>query len=217
MMTLLLAVALQPPVAPPQEQDRFARWEKDIAAIEKRLAASPPQPGAIFFAGSSSVVRWDLKKSFPDLNAVNVGFGGSVIRDSTHFVPRIIAPHKPAAIVFYAGDNDLNGTRKPEEVADDFKAFVAAVHKDVPKCRILFLSVKPSTARWKRFDEQTKANALIRTICGRDEKLLYVDLVSPMLGSDGMPKPELFVKDGLHLSQAGYDLWNPVVRKALGK
>src|SRR5262249_31352741 len=153
----------QPPeVAPPRPVDPFAKWEKDISGIEKRLTANPPKPGAVFFVGSSSIVKWDLKKSFPDAGYVNVGFGGSVIADSTHFAPRILTPHKPGTIVFYAGDNDLGRGSKAEQVLEDFQAFVAVVRKDNPSCRVLFVAVKPSLARWKLFPVQQKANALVR-------------------------------------------------------
>ena len=84
---------------------------------------------ATFFAGSSTIVRWDLNKYFPDAGYVNVGFGGSTIPDSTHFAGRIITPFKPGTIVFYAGDNDVSAGRKPEEVAEDFKDFVTAAQK----------------------------------------------------------------------------------------
>jgi hypothetical protein len=47
----------------------FSRWEKDIAAFEKRDADAPPPRDAVLFAGSSSIRLWDLKKSFPDLDA----------------------------------------------------------------------------------------------------------------------------------------------------
>jgi hypothetical protein len=105
-----LVIAQPPEVAPPpRPAPPFAKWEKNILAIEKRLAADPPKPGGVFFVGSSSIVRWDLKVNFPDAGYVNVGFGGSVIADSTHFAPRIITPFKPSAIVFYAGDNDIGG------------------------------------------------------------------------------------------------------------
>jgi lysophospholipase L1-like esterase len=216
MLTLLFVAATQPPVAPPPRvADPFAKWEKNILAIEKRLKDNPPKPGGVFFAGSSSIVQWDLKKWFPDANYVNVGFGGSVINDSTHFAPRILAPHKPGAIVFYAGDNDIAQNRKPEQVLDDFRAFVAAVRKDNPSCRVLFVAVKPSIARWKRFDAQKQANALVREFCEKGERLAYVDVVPVMLGPDGMPRAELFVKDGLHLSPKGYELWTAAVTKAL--
>ena len=220
MRVLLLAVsvvALPAAQEPKKDADKFARWEKDVTAIEKRMADKPPKPGCVVFAGSSTIRLWNLDKSFPDAGFVNVGFGGSQIPDSTHFAGRLITPHKPRAVVFYAGDNDIAAGRTPEQVAADFKAFCAKVHESVPKCRVLFLAVKPSVARWKRFDEQKKANALVRELCASDSRLTYVDTVPLMLGSDGTPDASLFVKDGLHLSPAGYEKWTGAVRKALGE
>jgi lysophospholipase L1-like esterase len=217
MLSLVVTVLVaQPEIAPPPRPvDPFARWEKNIVAIEKRLSANPPKEGSVFFAGSSSIVQWDLKKSFPEAGYINVGFGGSVIADSTHFAPRILTPHKPGTIVFYAGDNDIARGNKPEQVLEDFKAFVAVVRKDNPSCRVLFVAVKPSLARWKLFEVQKKANALVKDFCAKGEQLVYVDIVPLMLGSDRMPIPDLFVKDGLHLSPKGYELWNAEVKKAL--
>jgi lysophospholipase L1-like esterase len=207
---LVMIVTVQPPAADP-----FAKWEKNIAAIEKRLAAHPPKPGGVFFVGSSSIVRWDLKKSFPGHDYVNVGFGGSTIPDSTHFASRIITPYKPATIVFYAGDNDIAQKRKPEQVRDDFRAFVATARKANPSCRIFFIPIKPSVARWKQFETQSKANELVRESCHDSKRVQYVDIVPLMLDADGKPDPNLFVKDGLHLSAKGYELWTAAVNKAL--
>ena len=220
MLASLLLVVAAPPVEvapPPRPSDPFAKWEKNIAALEKKLAANPPKPGAVFFAGSSSIVGWDLKKSFPNEAYINVGFGGSVVADSTHFAHRILTPHKPGAVVFYAGDNDIGGGRKAEQVAADFKAFVTAVRKDNPTCRVLFVAVKPSLARWKKFDEQKKANALVRSYCEAETGLTFVDVVPLMLGADGLPIPELYQKDGLHMTPKGYELWSAAVSKALTK
>jgi lysophospholipase L1-like esterase len=213
---LLIATTQAPEIAPaPRAVSPFAKWEQNILAIEKRLKDNPPKTGGVFFVGSSSIVKWDLKKSFPDADYVNVGFGGSVIADCTHFVPRILAPYKPATVVFYAGDNDIGAGRKPEQVEQDFRAFVGAVRKDNPSCKVLFIAVKPSIARWKKFDEQKKTNALVRELCEKGSGLVFVDVVPLMLGSDGRPNPELFVKDGLHMSPKGYELWTAAVSKAL--
>jgi lysophospholipase L1-like esterase len=210
LLPLVLLIVLLPPPADP-----FAKWEKSIAAIEKRLQENPPKPGGVFFAGSSSIVKWDLKKSFPHKDYVNVGFGGSTIPDSTHFAPRILTPFKPGTIIFYAGDNDIAQNHKPEQVRDDFRAFVAAVRKDNPSCRVLFIAVKPSVARWKQFPVQSKANELVRDVCAKGQRLVFVDVVPLMLNADGMPSADLFVKDGLHLSAKGYELWTAAVNKAL--
>ena len=47
---LLGLAALLPLIQPPV--DRPARWEKEIAAIEKRLTDQPPPKGGVAFVGS---------------------------------------------------------------------------------------------------------------------------------------------------------------------
>ncbi len=193
----------------------FDRWESEIKAIEKRLADKPPPENPILFVGSSTVRRWDLAKSFPDLGAVNVGFGGSQTADATHFAPRIVLKYKPRLIVFYSGDNDLAGGKTPETVAADFKDFVAVVHKELPKTKIVLVSVKPCPLRWKLFDTQKKTNELLEAFCKTDDTLKFVDVVKPMLGEDGKPRGGLFVEDGLHLSDEGYKVWAGLLKPSL--
>jgi lysophospholipase L1-like esterase len=196
-----------------QQPDSFAKWEKEIAGIEKRLTDAPPKKGGTLFAGSSSIRLWKLQEPVP--GAINVGFGGSVIRDSTHFAGRIILPHEPARIFFYAGDNDVAAKHTPEQVRDDFQAFVKLIRAKLPKTRILYLAIKPSLKRWEQYETQKSANAMVKEVCEKDERLTYLDTVTIMLGKDGKPMPELFVKDGLHMSEKGYALWNDLVKKHL--
>jgi lysophospholipase L1-like esterase len=194
---------------------RFALWEREVRAIEESDRRQPPPQGGIVFVGSSSIRLWDVKKSFPELPVVNHGFGGSQIADSTHFAARLVTPLKPRLVVFYAGDNDLFFGQKPERLRDDFRAFAQAVHKDLPKTKIIFLAIKPSPSRWNLIDAQRRANEMIAAVCRADERLLYLDVATPMLGADGKPRPELFVKDGLHLSEAGYRLWAELLKPHL--
>jgi lysophospholipase L1-like esterase len=210
-MTALFLVALfgQPPADP------FAHWESEVATIEKRFKETPPKKGGVVFAGSSTIRLWDLYKSFPEWNPANCGFGGSQIADSTHFASRLVIPLEPRAVVFYAGDNDVNAKRTPEQVRDDFRAFVKEVHGRLPKCTIHFLSIKPSVARRAQFETQTKANALVKADVEKGDKLDYIDLVALLLGPDGKPKSELFAPDGLHLNEKGYELCTAAVRRVV--
>jgi lysophospholipase L1-like esterase len=193
----------------------FSRWEKDIAAFQRQDADALPPRDAVLFAGSSSIRLWDLKKSFPDLDVINRGFGGSQIADSTHFAPRIILKARPRLIVFYAGDNDIAAGRTPEQASADFQDFAALAHKELPKTRIVFLSIKPSPARWGMVDKQRAANKLIEAYCKGNDYLTYLDVGTPMLGDDGKPREELFVKDGLHLNEKGYALWASLLKPCL--
>jgi len=193
----------------------FGRWEKEIAAFETKDATAPPPKDAILFAGSSSIRLWNVKKSFPDLAVINRGFGGSEIADSTHFAPRIIIKAQPRVIVFYAGDNDTANGKTAEQVSEDFKDFADLIHEELPKTKIVFISIKPSPARWKMVDEQRKANGLVEAYCKKNDYLAYLDTATPMLGEDGKPRQELFGKDGLHMNDKGYELWASLLKAYL--
>jgi lysophospholipase L1-like esterase len=211
MVLLLLALLADEPKKSP-----FDKWEKAIAAMEKRDKEKPPADGAVFFCGSSSIVKWNLEKSFPGRKVVKRGFGGSKIADTTHFASRILFPYKPSAIVFYAGDNDIGGGAKPEKVLADFNAFVLAVRKKMPAVPIYFIAIKPSIKRWALWEKMKKANELVREECNNLKLVNYIDIATPMLDKGGKPPAkELFVKDGLHLSEAGYKMWSKIVEGRL--
>ena len=133
-----------------------------MAAFEEQ-DRKDPAIGGVVFVGSSSIRLWDLKKSFPDVPALNRGFGGSVIPDSVDHVDLLVIRHKPRIVVFYAGDNDIAAGRTPQQVFDDYKAFVSKVHAAVPAARIAFIGIKPSIQRWALVDKVRAANALVRT------------------------------------------------------
>jgi hypothetical protein len=136
-----------------QPQPNTLRYEKEIKAFEKADQANPPSKNAILFIGSSSIRRWkSLAKDFPGRCVINRGFGGSQISDLIYYSDRIVIPYQPRLIVFYAGVNDVHDGKKPEQVLEDFKAFVAKIHQALPQARIDFISIGPSPARWKDVD-----------------------------------------------------------------
>jgi lysophospholipase L1-like esterase len=149
------------------------------------------------------------------MDVINRGFGGSQIADSTHFSPRLIFKAEPRVIVFYAGDNDIAGGKKPEQLANDFRDFATEIHKELPKTKIIFISIKPSLARWQQADTQKQANELVEAYCKKNDYLTYLDVVKPMLGDDGKPRKELFVQDGLHMSEKGYEIWSGLLKPLL--
>lgn len=202
--------ALSPtqPAAPAAAADR---WAKEIAAFVAQDAATPFAPGGIVFVGSSSIRMWDVAAAFPGRPVLNRGFGGTQIDDSVRHVDRLVIRHRPATVVFYAGDNDLSAGRTPQQVQADFRTFVSRVHAALPAARIAFVAIKPSLARWALIAQVREANALVRADCDRDDRLGFVDVDGPMIGWDGKPRADLFIKDGLHLSPKGYALWNVLV------
>lgn len=200
------AVPLQTPASTQAD-----KWAKEMAAFEEQDRNNPAM-GGVVFVGSSSIRLWDLKKYFPDVPARNRGFGGSVIPDSVAHADLLVIRHKPRIVVFYAGDNDIGAGRTPQQVFDDYKAFVVKVHAALPATRVAFIAIKPSIQRWALVDKVRAANALVREYAAADDRLGFVDVDGPMLGWDERPRKDLFVADGLHMTPKGYELWTTLVR-----
>jgi lysophospholipase L1-like esterase len=198
---------------PDPDPQRFA---KGIAAFERwdRKNAWPADP--ILFVGSSSIRMWPTRESFPRLPVLNRGFGGAHISDVNHYFDRVVAPYSPQAIVFYCGDNDISAGKTPERVLADYRRFVDLVRARFPNTVILYIPIKPSTNRWKHWPRMRTANALIAEFVATDDRQTVVDIVTPMLnGQAGPPAADLFLADGLHLSDQGYRIWNERVAQAL--
>ncbi len=212
----------QEPLTPPQDpvqakapENPASKWEEAIREFESEDARQTPPKNGIVFVGSSSIRLWDLPKYFPGLPVINRGFGGSQMSDSVHFADRIVTKHQPRVVVVYAGDNDINAGETPDIVVQDYQAFCARVHRRLPYTRIVYIAIKPSIKRWELVGVMRDANARIRALAEDDLRLEYVDIDQPMLGDDGRPRKELFVKDGLHLSPKGYEIWSDQVRPLL--
>ncbi len=198
-----------------QTKKSIKQWEPEIRAFELADKTNPPPSDAVLFIGSSSFRIWkNTAADFPEYNVINRGFGGSQIFEINYYFSRIVKPYRPKTIVFYAGDNDL-GTKAPEDVFRDFKTFAEKTHWAFPQTKILFLSIKPSIARWKNKEKIIRTNRLVETFARDHDYIHYIDIFTPMLDKDGGPRPELFLKDGLHMNRQGYEIWIAALKPAL--
>lgn len=183
----------------------FGRWEKEVAAYEASDRESPPPKGGVLFIGSSTIRLWKtLADDFPDHKVINRGFGGTEIRDATHFADRLIFPHEPRQIFLRAGGNDIHAGRLPSQVAADFVEFVRVVRTRLPKAEILYIAVSPAPARWGETDKYRALNRRIRKLALEMPFVSFVDAFDVSLGPDGQARPGWFVKDRLHFSPEGY-------------
>lgn len=187
---------------------RAALWEKEINAFAELDKKSFPKKNGVLFVGSSSIRAWrTVAEDFPKFRVINRGFGGSHLEDLNYYAGQIVFPYKPKLIVLYAGENDLAAGKSVENVFSDFKNFVSLVRQNLPKTRIIFVSLKPSPARWNLAPKFKELNGLIKTETEKDKRLLFVDVWTPMLAPDGQPKGDIFLGDKLHMNSEGYKIW----------
>lgn len=199
-----------------QTYDRTKIWDAEINSLTEIDQKQTPPKDAVLFVGSSSMRLWkNLRTSFPYLNVINRGFGGSRLEDVNFYFDRIVAPYNPKTIVLYAGENDVNDGVAPEKVLADFQKFSQMVRAKFPRAKLLYVSLKPSPSRWNLADNFRKTNELIKVEIAKDKRAKFIDVWSAMLNEKGEPKDELFVADKLHMNEKGYAIWRDILAKQL--
>ncbi len=185
-------------------------YEREVRRLERAFKGGPP-PGPIppvVFYGSSSIRLWsNLAEDLGDPRVVNLGFGGSTMAACDHYFERLVVPRKPSSLVLYVGDNDLAIGRSSQDVVESFRSLLGKVDSHLGPIPFAAISVKPSPALWPLIDSIRTVNAAIREELGRRPRSDFIDIFPSMLGPDGLPRPELYLEDGLHLSRAGYLAW----------
>jgi lysophospholipase L1-like esterase len=181
-------------------------FSQEVDALERGAAHVPQHP--IVFYGSSSIRLWkSLGQDFPNYSVVNCGFGGSRLTDCVEYVTPIVLRLKPAAVVIYAGDNDLAQGKLPEQAFASFQQLYRSLRMYSAQMPIAFIAVKPAPARAQNLDNILRFNRLVQGFLQRLPQSRFIDVCSTMLGPDRKPLPALFAQDQIHLSPAGYKIF----------
>jgi lysophospholipase L1-like esterase len=185
-----------PPVGP---------FEQEVISLENRRIELSARP--IIFYGSSSIRRWkSLSEDFIGYPVVNCGFGGSRLTDCVRYVSRLVLRLKPAAVVIYAGDNDLAQGALPDQAFASFRDLYGALRGYSEQMPIAYISVKPCPARIRNIDNILRFNQMVQAFLQNQPATRYIDIYTTMLGPDHKPNPALFVQDQIHLSDLGYQM-----------
>lgn len=184
-------------------------WAGEIAAFERRDVSNPPPRDAVLFVGDDDVRLWDtLAFDMAPITTIARGFGGAQIAHVTYYIPRIVAPYRPRAVVLMAGEADMSDVRgrRPEDVLNDFKTFVAALRKAGVAAPVYFVSIHPQPMRRSRWFGAKRANALIADYIKATPGLHYIDVSAGLIDIDGEAKRDMFRWDGLSLNASGRKL-----------
>lgn len=194
-------------------------WD-EIQAFKKEDSVKMPPKNAILFVGSSSFRKWtDVQDYFPGYTIINRGFGGSILPDVIRYENDIIFPYKPKQVLIYCGDNDLasSDTVSAQTVYKRFVTLFTDIRKHLPNASIGFVSIKPSPSRAQLMPKMAAANALIKKFLSTKKNTAYIDVYHKMLQPDGKPIGRLFLEDSLHMTPAGYKIWQQQIKPVLRK
>jgi len=180
-------------------------YHEDIERLEKEINELEYEPKLIFY-GSSTFTQWsELIPIFKEYDPLNLGFGGSTLAACTWFFDRVFQNIKSIdAIFIYAGENDLDGGRHPEEVLLYLESLLAKIRVKFGNIPCTCISIKPSVSRWHLSESICYTNSKIEELMSKDLNFHYLNIYDSMLDETGNPNPNFFIEDGLHLNKKGY-------------
>ncbi len=187
-----------------------------MKAFEALDAENTYLPESIFFTGSSSIVLWKtVAQDMAPYPVIHRGFGGSNMTDVLRYADRYIKKHSFRAMVVFVA-NDIVGNpesdKTPEQVRDGFRDFILKIRSYNAEAPIFIIAITPTNSRWAVWSKTKQANSLIAQLCDEHKGVMFIPTEDLFIGEDGKPKPELFVSDQLHQSEAGYAVWSKRVR-----
>lgn len=196
-------------------------FQDEIDVFIKKDSIAMPAANSILFVGSSSFNYWkDISNYFPGYPIINRGFGGSSLTDIIHFNQETILKYKPKQIYIYCGENDIaaSDTITPQIVFERFRTLFTIIRTHLGnKVPVMYVSIKPSVARWTMEEKFVTANTLIRDFINKQKHTQFLDVHSAMLDTSGMVFKDIFIADKLHMNAKGYAIWQKIIAPTLVK
>ena len=203
-ITLIICVALR-------SQTNF---ELEVKAIQEEYAhLNKSKSKNTIFTGSSSIRIWkNLPEIFGDSNIINSGFGGSKASDLLYYIDELVLDFNPKKVVIYEGDNDIDSGQSINFIYQNVVTIIEKIKALNDDVQIILISAKPSISRWHLKNKYIKLNKKYKNLAHKLDYVKYADIWSAML-ENGFLKKDIFVKDGLHLNEKGYKIWEKSLKK----
>jgi lysophospholipase L1-like esterase len=191
-------------------------FESQVATFERKDVKFPPPTGAIVVTGSSTIRLWkQIRNDLAPLETIPRGFGSSTADDLDYYLDRLVLPYAPRAVIIYEGDHDLQVGMTPEFILERMTSVVQRIGAAYPAARIYLVSVKPSLKYSSLWPQAQVVNQMLAELCLYVPNCSYVDTASYLLLPNGKPNTAYFRSDRVHLNDAGYAVWNAVLKPVL--
>ncbi len=166
------------------------------------------QNDAIIFIGDS--ITQDMDVSRISSNAVNFGIGGDTTYGVLQRIPEYKSLKFAECIVLAIGINDFE-RRDNAEIAENHKLIL----KTLPENKSVVISAILPVEQYN--NRIAEINLVLEKMASQSQNIIFLDAGKQMTDNSGNLRRELHVGDGIHLSNAGYDIWVEELKKCINK
>ncbi len=206
------------------QRNDWARFDR-YAEANKEIMANPDNKRRVVFFGNSITQFWASKR--PDFFKENEFIGRGIAGQTTYqFLSRFredVVNLRPRLVVINAATNDIAENSHPydeERTMGNIKSMVEIARAN--NIRVILTSTLPASQfSWNKdiTDAPEKIAHLNELIAAyaKAEKITYVDYHTAMLDEDGRSLSRRYTDDGVHPTEAGYEVMEALILPAVRK
>lgn len=201
----------------------FKSYDHFKVKVVKETVLKEVMDDNYLFLGDSITDFYDLDKYYEGLKVVNSGISGNTTEDILKDMKNRVYRYNPSKVFILIGINDLYFDSDSKEVISNIKEIVKSIKENRPYCKIYLESIYPvNNTDDDKIDHdmvsEKRDNKTVREInkelesFSKKEEITYIDMYSVLEDDDHNLKLD-YTKEGLHLSDLGYEKVTEVLKK----
>lgn len=164
------------------------------------------------FLGDSITEQYDLDEYYNDLPVVNSGISGNKTKDLLNDLNNRVYQYNPSKVFLLIGTNDIQSKVEEDVIINNIKKILEDIHENRPYAKLYLEAIYPvdegsSGAQDRTNKEIQSINASLEDYCKKND-ITFIDMYDLLLDPES-DKDRLFEdysKDGLHISDEGYEV-----------
>lgn len=195
----------------------------NVRVNQFKQEGSLPDNAIVMLGDSHSEYGKDWNRFFPNVKTIiNRGIIGDDSRGISNRLNQIL-PYNPSKIFFECGTNDLSHGWTVDRIFQGVVNVIETIRTTCPQTKLYVQSLLPLNEKvgvWKllkgKDDMIIQLNEKLKGYCN-DNKLVFIDLYHPLLGVNAKEMHADYCRDGLHLSNKGYEVWANIIRSYINE
>ena len=197
------------------------KYEPKIVTKEKKVVDEN-----IVFLGDSITDFYNLEKYYPNNNVVNSGINGNSTSDILGNMKERIYKYNPSKVFILIGTNDITAGKTVTQISKNIEKIIIKIKRNRPLTQIYLESIYPindtnnnkishSMVNNRKNDFIMKINLKLKTVA-RKQKVKYINMYDKLIDKDGNLNIE-YTKEGLHMSDQGYEVITNILNRYIKK
>lgn len=200
-----------------EEYTYVSPYESRINKLAEQYKSA--EKGGVLIMGSSTMDYWaDWQTDIGGRLGYNVGIGGTIVEDWLYAYDKLVKPFDPSIIIVFLGGNNINNMGHTGEYAASLMVkLLNKMHADFPNAEIhyIYSMAVPGCYKNGKFNyEYGRFIEEMKKVVADNGWLNGIDTFDD-LTKDGEARKELYRPDGIHLNEAGYDVFARIINDAV--